>query len=291
MNKSMIFKTVLFLILSVLVLSTILIITNNKTIISPVQAETTGPSEQAGKAGPSRTLLDQFVVSGGKIVWFVLFPMSLIMVYLVVDNSLTIRRKKLLPKDASDRVIGMLQQYGHDVPEDVIRRQGDLLTTAVTLAVTRSRDDWFRAKSIISESLQDQALRLMRRIEWINLIGNVSPMVGLFGTVLGMIMLFDDIAGGRTQPAQMADGISVALLTTFWGLFIAIPALAFHSVFRNLVESLVNDAIVEAEGIMPQIRLLLKKPRQDSTQPKEIPIIEMPARREEAGKKSSATSM
>jgi biopolymer transport protein ExbB len=291
MNKSIIFKTVLLLILAVLVLCTILTITNNKKNVSGSQAETTAPLEQAGKTMPSKTLLDQFVVSGGKIVWFVLFPMSLIMVYLVVDNSLTIRRKKLLPKDASDRVVGMLQQHGHDLPEDVMPKQGDLLTTAVTLAVTRSGDDWFRAKSIISESLQDQALRLMRRIEWINLIGNVSPMVGLFGTVLGMIILFDDIAGGQTQPAQMADGISVALLTTFWGLFIAIPALAFHSVFRNLIESLVNDAIVEAESMMPQIRLLMKKPDQESTQPGKIPIIEMPTKPEKAEKKSSATSM
>jgi biopolymer transport protein ExbB len=101
----------------------------------------------------------------------------------------------------------------------------------------------------------------MRSIEWLNLIGNVSPMVGLFGTVFGMIKLFDAIvtAGGQPQPAQLAGGISVALVTTFWGLFIAIPALAIHGVFRNRIETLANDAVIEAEHIVPEIRRSIKK--------------------------------
>jgi flagellar motor component MotA len=57
----------------------------------------------------------------------------------------------------------------------------------------------------------------------------------------------------------LAGGISVALVTTFWGLFIAIPALAIHSVFRNRIETLANDAVIEAENIVPEIRRSMKK--------------------------------
>ena len=102
------------------------------------------------------------------------------------------------------------------------------------------------------------------------LIGNVSPMVGLFGTVFGMIKLFNTIvtAGGQPQPAQLADGISIALVTTLWGLFIAIPALAIHGVFRNRIETLASDAVTEAENIMPEIRRSLKKLQsQQQTEP------------------------
>ena len=63
----------------------------------------------------------------------------------------------------------------------------------------------------------------------------------------------------QPQPALLADGISVALVTTFWGLFIAIPALSMYGVFRNRIEGLVSDAIGEADEIMPKIRMSLKR--------------------------------
>ncbi|MHC4455943.1 MAG: MotA/TolQ/ExbB proton channel family protein, partial [Planctomycetota bacterium] len=144
---------------------------------------------------------------------------------------------------------------------------------AVVRAIEQGRGDWFRMRNLLFESLQEQALGYVRKIEWINLIGNVSPMVGLFGTVFGMIKLFNAIvmAGGQPQPAQLAEGISVALVTTFWGLFIAIPALAIYGVFQNRIEALASDAVAEAENILPQIRLSLKKPTLDrKSKPKKL---------------------
>ena len=90
-------------------------------------------------------------------------------------------------------------------------------------------------RSLFVESLQEQAMVLFRRIEWINIIGNVSPMVGLFGTVLGIIKMFNSLAlaGGQPHPSQLAGGISVALVTTFWGLLIAIPALTIHGILSK----------------------------------------------------------
>jgi len=222
------------------------------------------------EAGGTRTFFEQFVIAGGPIVWFVLLPMSLIAVYLAVEHCLTIRRKKLLPAGIGGRIVDIIQQFGHGQLEARIAERNDFVSIAVVKAVTQGRGDWFRMRNVLSESLQEQAWRLLRRIEWVNLIGNVSPMVGLFGTVFGMIKLFNAIviAGGQPQPAQLAGGISVALVTTFWGLFIAIPALAIHGVFRNRIETLVNDAVVEAENIMPQIGRSLKK-QTEAKQPKQ----------------------
>jgi len=142
-------------------------------------------------------------------------------------------------------------------------------------------------RNALAESLQEQAWGLLRRIEWLSLIGNVSPMVGLFGTVFGMIKLFNAIvtAGGQPQPSQLADGISVALVTTFWGLFIAIPALAIHGVFRNRIETLVSDAVVEAENIVPEIRRSLKK--QSQAEPRRIVERKQPIRK--LGSKTTGT--
>jgi biopolymer transport protein ExbB len=218
----------------------------------------------------TQTFFEQFVISGGPIVWFVLLPLSLVTVYLATEYSLTIRRKKLFPDGIGQRIIKAIQQFGPRQLEAGIGGQDDFVSTAVLRAVTQGRDDWFRMRNLLFESLEEQASRLLRRIEWLNLIGNVSPMVGLFGTVFGMIKLFNDIvmAGGQPRPAHLAGGISVALVTTFWGLLIAIPALAIHGVFRNRIETLISTATTEAEDILPQIMRSLKKQR-SAEQPKQ----------------------
>jgi len=216
---------------------------------------------RTGATGQTPTFFEQFVVSGGPIVWFVLLPLSLVAVYLAVEHALTIRKRLLLPEGTGTELAAMIRQFGLDRLGDRLAGRSDLVGTAVARAVGSGRADWFRIRNLLAESLQDQAAALMRRIEWLNLIGNVSPMVGLFGTVYGMIKLFNAIvsAGGDPRTVQLADGISVALVTTFWGLFIAIPAVALHGLFRNRIEALVNDAAVEAEDLLPVLRLAAER--------------------------------
>ena len=262
MRKSFLLKTV-FLVIALAAVSAVIVATMRNNFVSAV---TEGVQRQ--------TFFEQFVIGGGSIVWFVLFPMSLITVYLAAEHILTIRRKKLLPDGISSRIVRVIQQSGLEQLEARLADRSDFVSTAVVKAVTKGKGDWFRMRNALAESLQDQASRLLRKIEWVSLIGNVSPMVGLFGTVYGMIKLFNAIviAGGQPQPAQLAEGISVALVTTFWGLSIAIPALAIHGVFRNRIETLVSDAVVEAENIMPQIRHSLKKQAEQPKQ-EEQPLI------------------
>jgi biopolymer transport protein ExbB len=136
-------------------------------------------------------------------------------------------------------------------------------------------------RTVLVESLQDQAMLYLRKIEWSNIIGNVSPMVGLFGTVLGIIKMFNAMAmaGGQPNPGQLAGGISVALVTTFWGLLIAIPAVTIHGLFRNRIEMLVSEAATEAEKLLPQMVHILKEQRragQLAAGPQ--PIVEIPAK-------------
>jgi biopolymer transport protein ExbB len=215
----------------------------------------------AGRGTQNQTFFEQFVIAGGPIVWFVLLPMSLITFFLAAEHSLTIRRNKILPEATGAQIIRLMQQFGPAQLEAKIAERRDFVSVAVAEAIAKGRGDWFRMRSVLAESLQEQALKLLRRIEWLHLIGNVSPMVGLFGTVFGMIKLFNAIviAGGQPQPAHLAGGISVALVTTFWGLSIAIPALGLHSVFRNRIETMLSDAIAEADNVMHEIRRSLKK--------------------------------
>lgn len=239
-----------------------------------------GPAPK-GAISSGRTLLEQFVISGGPIVWFVLVPMSFMMVYLASEYCLSIRRKALLPADSAEKITQLAQETELKRLVAEIGQREDILGTAVSKALVKGVDDWFRMRETMFESIQDQAVSLMRRIEWINLIGNVSPMVGLFGTVIGMIQLFNAMvaAGGQPQPVQLAAGISVALVTTFWGLLIAIPALAAYGIFRNRIETIANEAMTQGEEVLAKVRRILRKRLESvNNSGAKLPIREIPAK-------------
>ena len=96
----------------------------------------------------------------------------------------------------------------------------------------------------------------VRRVEILNVIGQVSPMLGLFGTVYGMILAFQSIVstGGNADPVLLAGGIGTALVTTFWGLVVAIPALAGYAVLRGRLDAALAEALSEAENLVERFR-------------------------------------
>ena len=96
----------------------------------------------------------------------------------------------------------------------------------------------------------------VRRVEILNVIGQVSPMLGLFGTVYGMILAFQSIVstGGNADPVLLAGGIGTALVTTFWGLIVAIPALSGYAVLRGRLDAPLAEAVSEAETLVERFR-------------------------------------
>ena len=95
-----------------------------------------------------------------------------------------------------------------------------------------------------------------RQVEILNVIGQVSPMLGLFGTVYGMILAFQSIvtSGGNADPVLLAGGIGTALVTTFWGLVVAIPALSGYATVRGRLDAAQAEAINEAANIIDSFR-------------------------------------
>jgi biopolymer transport protein ExbB len=109
------------------------------------------------------------------------------------------------------------------------------------------------ARAAVDEAVEERATKLFRRIEYLNVIGNVSPMIGLLGTVLGMIQAFNRIfaaGGGMPDAGKLAGDIAVALVTTFWGLIIAIPALTTFAIFRNRIDAFAAECIKLCDGLL-----------------------------------------
>ena len=196
--------------------------------------------------------VDHFVVNGGWITWFVLIPLSVATVALAVEHCVSIRRATIMPPETQRQISSMLAEKRY---ADAIRwtaQDPSVLGYVVHTSLVEAGRGFTAMERALQESLEDRAARLMRKIEYLNVIGNVSPMIGLFGTVYGMILLFSSIraAGSIPEPATVADNISIALVTTFWGLAVAIPALSVFALFRNRIDVLTAEVALVSEELL-----------------------------------------
>jgi len=195
---------------------------------------------------------EQFFVAGRWLVWFVLLPLSVVVVKLAVQNCLTIRRVKLLPVAVIQKARRLIQESSGPEAIESLRGQESLLGKTIYVGLAQRAHGRVAMENAMAEMLEQETTQLLRKIEWLNIIGNVAPMIGLFGTVWGMIDAFNAIvqAGGQPEPANLAGGISVALVTTWWGLVVAIPALAVYGFLRNRIDILSAEAAVTAEELL-----------------------------------------
>ena len=212
-------------------------------------ANGSGGNEPAGE-------FERFFVAGGWLVWVVLLPLSLLTLSLIVQYLLVIRRSKLLPVTTVQRVKDLLKEKHDKVELEWLGRDDSLLARTLQVGLLESQNDRNAMDHAMAEIIEEETTSWLRRIEWLNIIGNVAPMIGLFGTVWGMINAFNGIvqAGGQPEPADLAGGISVALVTTWWGLIVAIPALAVYGFLRNRIDSLSAEVAVTAEEVMRNMR-------------------------------------
>src|SRR6185312_12568982 len=118
------------------------------------------------------------------------------------------------------------------------------LSAVILHGLSEIEGGWQEVEKAMEEATAEQAARLYRRIEYLSVIGNIAPMVGLLGTVTGMLLAFKQVADteGNAGAAQLADGIYQALVTTVAGLIIAIPSLGAFALFRSRVDQLVAEA-------------------------------------------------
>lgn len=215
-------------------------------------------SAQADVVSAAQTFYRQFFVSGGPIVWFILLPMSIVMVYLAIDLLVATRRNRLLPSGLSTEIATHAVRHGLWSLPTRLAGRSDLISNALLSALEQGRTADNSAQKLqqrAGEALQESGLRLSRKTQWLQVIGTIAPMVGLFGTVYGMICAFHLLGQGSEGPRYelLADSISVALVTTFWGLLIAIPAQFFYSGFQTRIETLAGQAALETEMLLERL--------------------------------------
>ena len=183
------------------------------------------------------------IQAAGWPIWPLLFA-SIVAVALIIERLITLRRSKILPEGLLEKVVGELRTSGA-TPEMVNRVA---LSSPLGRVLAAGLRNVRSPREVMKESIEETGRAVVHDLErfltTLGTIASISPLMGLFGTVVGMIEIFaaaDPGGGGGTDPQQLAHGISIALYNTGFGLLIAIPALIAHRHFRALIDSIVVD--------------------------------------------------
>lgn len=189
------------------------------------------------------------------LIWLILCQ-SIVVVALIVKYALANRRDQLIPESTRLQLEQMLQEKHYREAIEFANSDPSYLGKLVSAALGEAANGYGAMERAIEETGDGETTKMLRPLEYLNINGNIGPMLGLFGTVYGIIIAFNDLllAGGKPDPAKLAGGISTALVTTFWGLVVAMPALGAYALLRNKVDSQTVEGMVVAGDLISPLK-------------------------------------
>jgi biopolymer transport protein ExbB len=220
--------------------------------VLPVATEDAGtkPTEQQ-PAGRKPLTIWQILFSGGPLgiaIMAVLIGLSITALALAADDLRIVQRSRIIPDGLSEEIRDLVAAGEFGMARSACKAHPSFLAAVVMHGLNEIDGGWPEIEKAMEDATAEQAAGLFRRIEYLSVIGNIAPMVGLLGTVTGMLLAFKEVADteGHAGAAQLADGIYQALVTTVAGLIIAIPSLGAFALFRSRVDQLVAEAAYAA---------------------------------------------
>lgn len=219
------------------------------------------PSSSDARDRQEETQLEFFYHALGMRYTVAFLFISFCFVALLVMNILALRRDSICPPGLIQGFEAHLNEKRYQEAYELAKADESFLGRVLAAGLAKLSLGYPQAVENMQAVGEDETMRLEQRLSYIALIGTVAPMVGLLGTVDGMVVSFRVIAQSDTQPkpSQLADGISMALITTLVGLWLAIPAVAFFGFFRNRLARLVFEAANISEQLMGRFSGPVKK--------------------------------
>ncbi len=180
------------------------------------------------------------VEAAGWPIWFLILA-SIIAVGLIIERSIFLRANRISPPALLDEVIKEMKQRG--VSEGMLARLAESSPLGCIFAAGLKNIK--SPPEVMKESIEEEGRAVTHDLErfltTLGTIASISPLLGLFGTVVGMIEIFGSQTAVGNSPAVLAHGISVALYNTAFGLIVAIPSMIFYRHFRARIDSLSID--------------------------------------------------
>jgi biopolymer transport protein ExbB len=211
----------------------------------------------APKAEASESVI-QSILRGGPLIvliWIAILVTSITMVTFVVQNILYLRKDKLAPPALVEALRNSIHAGNYQEAWETCAANENYLANVIRRAMERLG----RGREAVEDAIAEAALReaqvIRVRNSYLSVIGVVSPMIGLLGTVIGMLSAFGKLgASGTNDPRGLATAIGEVLMATASGLFIAIPAFIFYYFFRNRAQMVIvyaDDCVNELVGEIP----------------------------------------
>jgi biopolymer transport protein ExbB len=180
---------------------------------------------------------------------------------LIIQGVIQNRASVFMPPETTERIREMIAQRRFKDLIDFTETDPSFVSRALNPALKRA-PSFSSMKEAMETAIGEQTAEQFRKIEYLNIIGNLGPLLGLLGTVLGMIDAFSAMqaAGGVTTPTTLAGGIAKALCHTMLGLMLAVPCLAAFGVLRTVVDRLTVRGALMAEELLLMIKPAEAKP-------------------------------
>jgi len=207
------------------------------------------------------------LIRSSGIIGYTIILLSLAAVALMIEHVLSIRRTMLMPPGFADDVLKLLMQGQSHAALQKCQNDPSALAQILYAGMSQYEFGWDAVEKSAEEATAEQASLLYRKVEYLNMIGNIAPMLGLLGTVVGMVIAFQQMAesAGYGRAADLAEGIYLALITTIQGLLVAIPCLAAHSLLGNRIATLMTETTFVAEHVLQPIKKNLLRKRSGNT--------------------------
>ncbi len=209
-------------------------------------------TDEGGDTREGESVLVWMARSLGWLYGPTFLAISFTLVALIVMNLLTVRRDNIVPVALVESFEAHLNEKRYQEAYEMAKNDESFLGQVLSAGLAKLSAGYHQAIEAMQEMGEEENMKLEHRLSYVALIGTVSPMVGLLGTVHGMIRSFSVIAHSTAtpKPADLADGIATALFTTLVGLMIAIPAIAVYNILRNRVARLVLEVGIVSESLM-----------------------------------------
>lgn len=202
------------------------------------------------------TAFDRYVIGGGWVTIGLLIPISFIALSLVIQNIMRLRNAMVRSAEVLQGICSMMQQGDYVGAVRVCTADPSTMAQIAHSGFQCAAEGPVVMRRMMEQTLDERAAVLLRRLDYLNLIGHVAPMVGLFGTVHGIIGMFSSIAeeGGIPVMSSISEDLGAALIATFWGLLIAIPSLAAFHILRGKADIFLQQCSAGIDRIMLALR-------------------------------------
>ncbi|MFO0945110.1 MAG: MotA/TolQ/ExbB proton channel family protein [Planctomycetota bacterium] len=213
---------------------------------APVNAVAKAPIEKRETSAEEGVVQQRsflrFVFDASPLLFVLITAMSVYLGSVIVEGFRILRLAKVIPPQLVTKLDGLLNEKKYKEAYELVQGEKSLFAKALTAGTERLGHGVERATDAMLAMVEDGKIAFEHKVTPVATFGQLGPMLGLFGTVIGMILAFMTISSGeQVKTAKLAGEIAIALCATMEGLVLALPSIYFHAIFKNKIQRIIFE--------------------------------------------------